>query len=355
MRIWVDLANSPHVAICDPIVRALEARGDEVLITVREHAQTAELALERWPEATVVGGESPAGLRAKGGAILGRAAELARIGRAWRPDVAFSHGSYALVVAARRIRVPAVTMMDYEYQPANHLSFRLSRRVIVPEAFPAEALRRFGARSSRVRRYAGFKEELYLAGFRPDRDVLVKLGLDTTRAIAVVRLGPDGALYHRGRNARVDDVLDAALSAEAQVVLLPRTREHRQRYATAAGVTVPERAIDGRSLVALADVTVGAGGTMTRESALLGTRTYTIFEGRPPAVDRELMRQGRLHDLTGEAPLPSFRRRLEPHADIATARRDEILDVVVGALDDAAASRARARFSDISESSTARE
>ena len=36
--------------------------------------------------------------------------------------------------------------MDYEHQPANHLAFRLASRVIVPRAFPTEALRRYGAR-----------------------------------------------------------------------------------------------------------------------------------------------------------------------------------------------------------------
>ena len=56
-------------------------------------------------------------------------------------------------------------MMDYEHQPANHLSFRLAERVIVPEAFPEAALRRFGARPGKVVRYPGFKEELYLAAF----------------------------------------------------------------------------------------------------------------------------------------------------------------------------------------------
>ncbi len=69
-------------------------------------------------------------------------------------------------------------MMDYEHQPANHLSFRLARRVIVPQVFPQESVRRFGARSGKVVRYDGFKEELYLAGIAPEPALLVSLGLD---------------------------------------------------------------------------------------------------------------------------------------------------------------------------------
>jgi hypothetical protein len=44
---------------------------------------------------------------------------------------------------------------------------------------------------------------------------------------------------------------------------------------------------------------------MTRESALLGTATYTVFIGRPGAVDEELMRLGLLHDLRAQG-LPVF-------------------------------------------------
>ena len=53
-------------------------------------------------------------------------------------------------------------------RPANHLSFRLADIVLVPQAFP-ESMRRFGAAASRVRRYPGVKEDVYLADLNPTR------------------------------------------------------------------------------------------------------------------------------------------------------------------------------------------
>ncbi len=295
MRVWIDLANSPHVALVEPLVNALRQRGDEVLLTARDHAQTEQLARRRWPEVRVVGGGSPPGRLKKALSIGARASALRRFAHTEQSDVAFSHGSYAQIVAARAARIPAVTMMDYEHQPANHLSFRLARRVIVPEVFPAEALKRFGARPGKVVRYPGFKEQLYLEDFEPDPAVLDALGLDPSRVIAVFRPPPEGALYHRGANERFDDVLDVARGQQdVQVVLLPRTPEQAERYAD--GVFIAE-GIDGSSLLALADVVVGAGGTMNRESAILGTPTYTVFGAKLAAVDRELIQERRLHDL----------------------------------------------------------
>src|SRR5581483_3963050 len=213
-----------------------------------------------WDDVVVIGGPSPPGIAAKGREVAARAAQLRAFARERRPDVALSHGSYAQLLAAAAARVPAVTMMDYEAQPANHLSFRLARRVVVPEAFPAAALRRCGA-GRRVRRYAGFKEELYLAGFRPQESVRAALGVADDEVLAVFRPAPEGALYHRGGNGRFDDVLARAGGSDGvRVLLLARQPEQRRRYGRLPGVLAPTDPVDGTTLLAEADVVVGAGG-----------------------------------------------------------------------------------------------
>jgi uncharacterized protein len=330
--IWVDLANSPHVSLFAPIVRDLRRRGHEVLITARDHAETVELALQHWKDVVVVGGESPTQRVAKAYALAGRAHELTRLMRIESPDVALSHGSYAQALAATRLRVPLVTMMDYEHQPANHLSFRLARRVIVPKFFPNPKLRTYGANDRKVIRYNGFKEELYLAGFRPDPGIIEKLGLDPGRVIAVFRQPPRGALYHRIENQQFEDVVAAATGDHrVQAVLLPRGPEARTVLRGRSDLFVPPRPIDALSLIAEADLTIGGGGTMTRESALLGTPTYTVFVGQLAAADAALVRLGLLHDLRG-AGLPAFVKRASSQRVVAETGRDEILRAIDQAL-----------------------
>jgi predicted glycosyltransferase len=88
-------------------------------------------------------------------------------------------------------------------------------------------------------------------------------------------------------------------NGRTQTVVLARTEEQRDaiRGLGLERVIVPDRAVDGRSLVAFADLLVSAGGTMNREAAVLGTPVWSIFEGRPAAVDQMLARQGRLRFL----------------------------------------------------------
>lgn len=99
-----------------------------------------------------------------------------------------------------------------------------------------------------------------------------------------------------------------------------------------ARVRIQEKAIDASSLLALADLTIGAGGTMNRESAILGTPTYTVFVGRLAAVDAELIRLGRLHDLRSPGSAPRFEKK-GARAEMQAPNADAILAAIVLALE----------------------
>ena len=53
------------------------------------------------------------------------------------------------------------------------------------------------------------------------------------------------------------------------------------------------------------DLVLGAGGTMTREGALLGVPTLSLFAGRTPAVDRWLEERGALRRVSAAGELPA--------------------------------------------------
>jgi predicted glycosyltransferase len=325
VRVWIDLSNSPHPLLFAPIARRLEEQGDEVLLTVRDHAQTAELARERWPGAPVIGRGWKAGRAAKIGALGGRVVALARWGREHRAQVALSHNSYSQAVAARLIGVPLVTAMDFEHQPANHLAFRLARRVLVPEAVPVGALARQGARGPKLVRYDGLKEEVYLADAEPDRAILSALGLtrEADTVIAIARSAAADAAYHRGDNPVFLEMLETLdKQANVRTIVLARLPDQRAavRELGLERAIVPEHAIDARSLLYSADAFVGAGGTMTREAALLGLDTYSLFAGKRPAVDRWLEETGRLRMIEGPADLPVLRPGAVPGTDAEAIR-----------------------------------
>ena len=299
-RVWVDLTNPAHVIVLRPLVQLLEADGHEVTLTARPLSHTTEL-LDDWGHPyTAIGHHGGASRVGKALAAGSRTAQAFAFARGKRFDYGLAHGSTDLPPVGRLLRIPNTTMFDYEWARLQHeLNCRLATRVLVPDAIPAERLEPYGARPPKLVQYPGLKEEYYLGDFEPDESVLGELGLDPSRVIAVVRTAPSYALYLGGsENELLPRVLRRLLGEEAQVVVLARTDDQRRALRELEGsLIVPEHAVDGRSLAALADLVVSAGGTMIREAAVLGTPVWSIFEGRLGAVDELLIAQGRVHFL----------------------------------------------------------
>jgi predicted glycosyltransferase len=301
MRVWIDLTNTAHVVVLRPLVERLEAAGHEVELTARPLSHTLDL-LDDWGHPyTALGAYGGVGKLGKARAAADRVVRMLRFGRGHGFDAALAHGSTDLPVACRVLRIPNATMFDYEFAVIQHnVNCRLANRVLVPEAIPAERLARFGAKGDKLVQYPGLKEEYYLHGFEPDAGLPERLGVTAGAPLAVVRTPPAYALYLGGaESALLPRVLRRLADGGAQTVVLPRTPEQADAVDALGieGVHVPRRAVDGRSLVALADLLVSAGGTMNREAAVLGTPVWSMFEGRLGAVDELLVHQGRLRLL----------------------------------------------------------
>jgi predicted glycosyltransferase len=312
MRIWIDLANSPHVPFFRALIPEFVARGHQVEISARDFAQTVELAMNAGLTPHVIGGHGGGSITGKAGNLIGRAGALRKWARDRGFDLALSHNSYAQIAAAAALRVKAVTLMDYEHQPANHLAFRLASRVIVPRAFPAAELRRFGASMRKVKRYEGTKEDVYLADFAPDAafpETLRRLGVASEDVLVVARPPAREALYHRFENELFDELLTRLSSRkDVKIILLPRSDTQRADHEKHkfANLIMPRAALDGANLIAAADLVVSAGGTMNREAAALGVPAASIYAGKWAAIDEELVREGRLQRIGSRSELESL-------------------------------------------------
>jgi predicted glycosyltransferase len=300
MRIWIDLANSPHVPFFKALAARFVERGHEIEVTARDFAETVPLAKAAGFAPQVVGAHGGRQVSAKARNLMSRAWSLATWARKRQFDLAISHNSYSQILAARALRIRRVTLMDYEYQPANHLAFRLTSRIIVPASFPAERLRRYGASVGKVRRYHGTKEDVYLGDFQPDSSFatrLCELGVRPDNVLVLMRPPARDALYHRFENQLFDEALGLLLSREnVRVVLLPRNEEQRATYSAKAGerLIVPAKPVDGANLIAACDLVISAGGTINREAAALGVPVASIYAGQWAAVDEALVREQRL-------------------------------------------------------------
>jgi predicted glycosyltransferase len=337
MRIWIDLANSPHVPFFRALATEFQERGHEIEVTARDFAETVELALAAGFTPEVISGHGGRDLKGKAGNLVRRAWAL----RAWAHSRAFtlavSHNSYSQILAARALSLRSVTLMDYEHQPANHLAFRFAGRIIVPRAFPEAALTRYGARGAKVKRYNGTKEDVYLADFKLDRsfeDELRDLGIRREDVLVVVRPPAREALYHRFDNDLFDELLERLCAHPlARVILLPRNDSQRATYGERADakLILPEHALNGPNLIASSDLVISAGGTMNREAAALGVPAATIYAGEWAAVDEDLVREGSLTRIVTHEDLVNLpiekKTRAQPRRALHV--RGEVADLIL--------------------------
>ena len=306
MRLWIDLANSPHVPFFKALAGKFTEQGHEIEITAREFAETIPLAEAAGLTPHVAGRHGGRDVSAKAGSLISRAWALASWARKRKFDLAISHNSYSQILAARALRLKTVTLMDYEYQPANHLAFRLASRIIVPASFPAKRLRSYGAAVGKVRSYHGTKEDVYLAGFQPNPlfgAQLCALGVNPDNVLVLMRPPADDALYHRFQNTLFDDALGMLLANESvQVILLPRNEAQRAAY-SGKRLIIPSAPLDGANLIAASDLVISAGGTINREAAALGVPVVSLYAGKWASIDEELVKEGRLQRISTAAEL----------------------------------------------------
>lgn len=297
--IWIDLDNAPHVPFFAPLIHEFQRQGHRTWVTVRDYGYTRNLMDRRSLHYDLLGRHPGKNRLMKVVGLMLRAGALVRYARGKKIDVAVSHGSRALVIACAILRVPCVTMYDYEFV-FTQIFNRFSTKVMLPETFTDDVLASLSLHGDRVVRYPGLKEEIYLGDFSPDPSILERVGVDKDQIIATIRPPATSAHYHNPLSEKIMQAFMDRISAEGNVVglVLPRTANQaeavRKTLRNPDSFRILTRPVNGLNLIAHSDLVVGGGGTMNREAALLNVPVYSVFTGKVGIVDRSLVEEGKL-------------------------------------------------------------
>ncbi len=353
--IWIDLDNSPHVPLFAPIIKHYRESGIDVLLTARDHSQTIELLNIHGLGGTfaVIGkhyGKSKinkvCGLIQRAGQLLSHVKK--ERGRGARITVAVSHGSRSMVLAAKRLGIPVITMYDYEHTETTIFN-RFSDLVMMPERIPDTALDAIGLPVSKRVKYPGIKEELYVRNFHPipnfGRQFLERIfqANPAEWTLAVLRPPATTANYHvESSNELFVELLKLLVTTEKVfTVILPRTREQGEDIRSLLdelnswpACLILEEAIDGLQLAYAADLLISGGGTMNREAALLGVPVYSIFSGKLGSLDAQMEKEGSITFIRDTTDLAKIQlKRRDRRRDAANALTNNVERFVIAQID----------------------
>jgi predicted glycosyltransferase len=333
-KIWIDLENTPHVPFFIPIVLDLEKNGCEVILTARDFAQTKELIEEAGLNAKIIGREYGNSNVFKSIGIILRAIQLAWYMRGRGVSLAVGHGSRGQLLAARMLRIPLLTLYDYEGASVS-LFHRLATWVMTPEIIPFSTLERLGLKREKHLTYPGLKEEVYVSAFEPNEGIIAELPLDPKKIIITIR-PPSRTAHYRSDESfvlfrRIMELL--CDRNEVQIILMPRNQNQRKEmekdWGNAGNVTIPSQAVDGLNLLYQSDLVIGGGGTMNREAAVLEVPVISIFKGPRGAVDSWLIEQGKMREISSAEEIVPYIVKRFPGSVIAhNNTREAIVEVI---------------------------
>jgi len=354
MRIWVDILTPKQVLFMGELSRRLEAKDHTVLRTTRRYREANELLELKKMTATVVGKHGGASLKGKLIASSERIAELASIVQEFKPDLSIGFASPEAARTAFGLSIPHYTINDSPHSEAVALlTIPLSKKLFSPKIIPLDKWSKLGASPEKIVQYDALDPIVWLREFHPDSKILDELGLENTIPIVLFRAEETFASYLLDRKLEMGSVtipiingLIKKLRNPTQIVFLPRYQEQMDivKKEFNKKVIVPEKVIDGPSLLHFSSVFIGAGGTMTAEAALMGIPTITCYPGEPTFVERYLIRKKLSYRETDPEKatekivqildrLEAFRKKSQERSKAVTSKMEDPLEVIIGTIE----------------------
>ena len=155
-------------------------------------------------------------------------------------------------------------------------------------------LYRQGFREHRLFKYQGFKEDLYLADYQPDKEFLTNLPFEN---YVVLRPENIQANYADGSAITiVPQLLQHFKELGLNVLFLPRYEHDRALADGFENVYAPKTAVNGLDACYFSDAVFTGAGTMAREAACLGVPAFSFYTGKELlTVDMKMIELGWLY------------------------------------------------------------
>jgi len=283
MKLWIDLSNAPHVLFFRRLIRDIEEE-HELLITARKYSYLEDILKENEISAKIIGKHAGKDNYDKLIASTNRVQELAKTVKEFNPDKFLCKYSVEGMRIAHGLGIPSTLVVDNDQSTAqNSLTIPFANNCILPACIEAKMKLAYGKVD--ITGFNGICEVSNIAGFEPDKSVIDKLGLEDGKVLTI-RTGPLDAGYFN-KDSSLSEYI-AELSKDYDIIAFPRNERDSKTFQK-CGAKFSDNGVDFHSLVYYSEAFLGEGGTMTRESALLGTPTVSCYPEELLEVDRLLI------------------------------------------------------------------
>jgi predicted glycosyltransferase len=287
-KLWIDIANPSDALFFKALLSELSEY--KTHITTRKRAETVELVNSFNIKSQIIGRDYNDPIKKSLNTIY-RAINLALKVPKFNASLSFENG---MAVFASRMRLkPSILYRDNDLELSQRtfvksIETKIKARAnytITPSAYIAEGLIKEGAKKENIFQFDGYKEDVYIADYKPDPNFKDKIPYE---AFVVLRPEALGSFYVKEMKSIVPELLASFIKEGMNVVYIPREKED-VKYADGMDVFVPKKALNGLDLCYCADAILTGSGTLAREAACMDTPAVSFFPSEVLlSVDQQL-------------------------------------------------------------------
>lgn len=292
-RIWIDIINPSHALFFNALYPNLTQY--EKIITIRERAETVELVKLFGIQGEVIGTDYRNPLKKIANMVL-RTLELEIKVPSFDYAISFENGMSVMVTKFRGKKSILFCDNDLKFLQKKFLFQDLETKIksmasfiVIPSA--CEEIFSEHINEDRIISYNGYKEDIYIADFKPDPCFKDKMPFED---FIVIRPEALGSFYVKENRSIVPEILNICNLNNINVIFLPREKED---FALLNGhdAFIPGNAFNGLDLCYHSSAVLTGSGTMAREAACMGVPSVSFFPGNILlSVDRKLVSQGKI-------------------------------------------------------------
>jgi predicted glycosyltransferase len=167
----------------------------------------------------------------------------------------------------------------------NKTSFFFASKILIPENFKLKK-KCFFNYTYKTKYYPGLKEGIYLWL----KNNLKAENNENKEFTIFIRPEPQTAQYYKGKINFLDELI-TDLQSNFKIIVLCRNNLQLLHYQQEkfSRITVPNEPIDFDEIIKDCNLFIGAGGSMTREAAILGIPTISVYQDTLLKVDEYLI------------------------------------------------------------------
>jgi hypothetical protein len=207
-------------------------------------------------------------------------------------DVSLNHASSWAIYTSKLRFKKNITMTDNEINHLiNKLMFKHVDYLLIPKTIPKEVIIEDNIKEERIYQYDGFKEDIYVADYIPDKNFLKNLPF---KEFVTVRAESIQAIYvPKGVSSIVPQLFKVLSKENMNILFLPRYKSDKDYARGFSNVYIPPEPLNGLDVCHYSKVILTGAGTFAREAACMGTPAISFFPGKQLlAVDRKMVEDG---------------------------------------------------------------